>query len=81
MRGKVSEGQSEHTRIRLEQDAFPRLGRRPIGEIEAPELLQCLRKIEAQGAIETAHRVKSACGQVLRYGEASAIQRPTCKTR
>jgi integrase len=64
----VSAGHSERTRIRLEQDAFPWLGRRPIAEIEAPELLQCLRKIEARGAIETAHRVKNACGQVFRYG-------------
>ena len=74
--GKVSEGHSERTRIRLEQDAFPWLGRRPIAEIEAPELLQCLRKIEARGAIETAHRVKNACGQVFRYGVAiGACQR------
>jgi hypothetical protein len=33
---KVSAGHAERTRIRLEQDAFPWLGRRPIGEIEAP---------------------------------------------
>jgi len=38
--GKVSEGHSERTRIRLEQEAFPWLGLRPIAEIEAPELLQ-----------------------------------------
>jgi len=74
--GKVSKGHAERTRIRLEQDAFPWLGRRPIGEIEAPELLQCLRKVEARGAIETAHRVKNACGQVFRYGVAiGACQR------
>ena len=74
--GKVSAGHSERTRIRLEQDAFPWLGRRPIAEIEAPELLQYLRKIEARGAIETAHRVKNACGQVFRYGVAiGACQR------
>jgi len=67
---KVSAGHSERTRIRLEQDAFPWLGRRPIAEITAPELLQVLRKVEARGAIETAHRVKNACGQVFRYGVA-----------
>ena len=65
---KVSAGHAERTRIRLEQDAFPWLGRRPIGEIEAPELLACLRRVEARGAIETAHRIKDACGQVFRYG-------------
>ncbi len=65
---KVSEGHAERTRIRLEQDAFPWIGRRPIGEIDAPELLACLRRVEARGAIETAHRIKDACGQVFRYG-------------
>jgi len=67
---KVSFGHAERTRIRLEQDAFPWIGRRPVGEIEPPELLACLRRIEARGAIETAHRVKNACGQVFRYGVA-----------
>jgi len=41
-----------------------------MAEITAPELLQVLRKVEARGAIETAHRVKNACGQVFRYGVA-----------
>ena len=68
---KVSAGHAERTRIRLEQDAFPWIGRRPIGEIEAPELLACLRRVEARGAIETAHRIKDACGQVFRYGIAT----------
>ncbi len=68
---KVSADHAERTQIRLEQDAFPWLGRRPIGEIDAPELLACLRRVEARGAIETAHRIKDACGQVFRYGIAT----------
>ncbi len=68
---KVSPGHAERTRVRLEQDAFPWIGRRPIGEIEAPELLQVLRRVEGRGAIETAHRIKDACGQVFRYGIAT----------
>lgn len=70
---KVSLGHAERTRIRLEQDAFPWIGRRPVGEIEPPELLTCLRRIEARGAIETAHRVKDACGQVFRYAIAIGL--------
>jgi len=65
---KVSAGHAERTRIRLEQDAFPWIGKRPIADIEPPELLECLRRVEARGAIETAHRVKDACGQVFRFG-------------
>jgi integrase len=68
---KVTEGHAERTRIRLEQDAFPWIGHRPIGEIKAPELLACLRRVEARGAVETAHRIKQACGQVFRYGIAT----------
>jgi integrase len=68
---KVSPGHAERTRIRLEQDVFPWLGRRPIAEIEAPDLLQCLRRVEARLAIETAHRIKDACGQVFRYAIAT----------
>lgn len=65
---KVSIGHAQRTRIRLEQDAFPWLGRRPIADIEAPKLLHALRRVEARGAFETAHRIKDACGQVFRYG-------------
>lgn len=73
---KVSAGHAERTRIRLQQDAFPWLGRRPIADIEAPELLQALRRVESRGAFETAHRIKDACGQVFRYGIAiGACQR------
>lgn len=68
---KVSAGHAERTQIRLEKDAFPWLGTRPIGEIEPPELLATLRRVEARGAIETAHRVKDACGQVFRYALAT----------
>lgn len=68
---KVSPGHAERTRIRFEQDAFPWIGRRPISEIDAPELLATLRRVFARGAIETAHRLKDACGQVFRYGIAT----------
>ena len=70
---KVSTGHADRTRIRFEQDVFPWLGRRPIAEIEAPDLLGCLRRIEARGAIETAHRAKDACGQVFRFAIASGL--------
>jgi integrase len=68
---KVSPGHAERTLIRLQNDVFPFIGRRPVAEIEPPELLAVLRKIEARGAIETAHRAKDACGQVFRFGIAS----------
>lgn len=65
---KVSPGHAARTLIRLEQDVFPWIGRTPITVLEAPALLEVLRRVEARGAIETAHRAKDACGQVFRYG-------------
>lgn len=56
---------------RLERDAFPWIGERPIAEIKAPELLTVPRRVESRGALETAHRVKTICGQVLRYAVAT----------
>jgi integrase len=53
---------------RLQNNVFPFLGSRPIGEIEPPELLAVLRKIESRGAHEMAHRVRALCGQIFRYG-------------
>jgi hypothetical protein len=56
---------------RLERDIFPWLGKRPIAELTAPELLSALRRIEHRGAVETAHRALQNVSQVFRYAIAS----------
>ncbi|HYC55124.1 MAG TPA: integrase arm-type DNA-binding domain-containing protein [Candidatus Binatia bacterium] len=56
---------------RFERDVFPWVGKRPIADLRAPELLPMLRRIESRGAQETAHRVKQNCGQVFRYAVAT----------
>lgn len=56
---------------RLEVNVFPDLGSWPIGEIEAPDLLATVRKIEERGSYDLAHRVLAVCGQVFRYGIAT----------
>jgi integrase len=56
---------------RLERDVFPWMGGKPIAKITAPDVLAVLRRIEARGAIETAHRVHQNCGQVFRYAVAT----------
>ncbi len=63
-----------HTRTslsRLVNDVFPWLGARPVGEIEAPELLAVLRRIESRGALSSAHRSLAICGQIFRYALAT----------
>src|SRR5215475_4133217 len=68
---------------RLENDIFPWLGKRPIAEIKAPELLAVLRRIESRGALETTHRAMQNCGQVFRYAVATgrAERDPTADLR
>ena len=56
---------------RLERDIFPWIGKRPIAEVKAPELLTVLRRIEERGAVDTAHRASQNCGQVFRYAVAT----------
>ena len=58
---------------RLERDIFPSLGCRPINEIGSRELLLVLKRIQARGALETAHRAKQNCGQIFRYAVVSGL--------
>jgi len=66
---------SSHYAIRehrnLEKDLIPFLGSRHIGEIEAIELLAAVRRVEARGALDVAHRVLTTAGQVWRYAVAT----------
>jgi integrase len=55
----------------LLEQIFAEIGSRPIREVAAPELLAALRKIEARGHHESAHRAKQKCGQVFRYAIAT----------
>lgn len=55
----------------LEKDAFPWIGAMPIATIGPRDVLAAVRKIEARGAIDTAHRVTQLCGQVFRYAVAT----------
>jgi integrase len=56
---------------RLERDIFPYLGKRPIDQIDAPELLLVMRRIESRGVLDTLHRALQNCGQIFRYGVAT----------
>lgn len=61
---------AERIIARLRANLFPFLGMRPITQITPFELLSCLRRIEARGAIDTAHRAHQNAGQIFRYAVA-----------
>ncbi len=68
---KLSAGHAERTLHRLENHVFPVIGSMPINEIHAPDLLRVLHKMESNDILESAHRVKSICGQIFRYAVAT----------
>ncbi len=57
---------------RLEKDIFPFIGKIPVSEITPIIILNCIKKIEDRGTIETAHRTMQNCGQIMRYAVATA---------
>jgi integrase len=54
----------------MANDAF---GSRPITEVTAPMVLDCLRRVEAKGNYETARRLRSKIGAVFRYAVANGV--------
>jgi len=65
------ESHSTTIKQRLEGYVFPWIGKLPAADINAPEVLRVLRRIESRGTLETARRVKIIIGQVLRYAVAT----------
>ncbi len=70
-RGEWVDSHADKIIRRMERDVFPWIGKRPIAEIAAPEILAALRRIESRGAIETAHRALTNVGQVFKYAIAT----------
>lgn len=60
---------------RLQNDVFPQIGRRPIGEVDAPLLLDVLRLVEKRGAVDMAARLGQLCSQIFRYAIAKGLIR------
>lgn len=55
----------------MTKDVFPSIGALPLSTINAPMLLNVLRKVEARGAHESAHTLRQWSGQVFRHGIAT----------
>lgn len=58
---------------RLEKDAFPYIGKKPISTITPRDVLFAVQKMEARGVFESAHKLKRICGQVFRFAVASGL--------
>ena len=66
-----TESNAERVLARQAKDVFPFIGKRPIAQISAPELLTVLRKVEERGALDTAHRILQDTSRIFRYAIAT----------
>ncbi len=74
-----AESHAEKIISRLERDVFPWIGSKPIIEVNAPLVLDALRRIERRGTLDTAHRAKGNISQVMRYAIATGrAERDPC---
>jgi integrase len=61
----------ETTKLRLNGNILPRLGPRPVSEIEAPEIVAMAKSIDARNAGDVARRALQTTGQIFRYAIAN----------
>jgi integrase len=66
-----AESHSGRVLRRLEKHVFPWLGARPISEIQRADVLEVLERIQAQGAIESAHRALQSIGSIFDYAQST----------
>ncbi len=59
----------------LEKDIFPHIGAASFSDLEAPDLLQVIRRKEGEGALDKAQKVKQRIGAVFRYAVATGRAR------
>ncbi len=57
----------------LQKDVFPFIGNLPISTIKPLDVLATVQKMEARGAVDSAHSVKRLCGQVMRFAVATGL--------
>jgi integrase len=55
----------------LRNHVLPRIGSKPFRELNSRDLLDVLQRIEANGRLETAHRIRRSLGAICRYAVAT----------
>ncbi|MDP1027773.1 integrase arm-type DNA-binding domain-containing protein [Sphingomonas sp. KR1UV-12] len=58
----------------MENNLFGEIGDFPVDQIDEGLLLHALRKVEARGAIETAHRLRQRAERVFRHAAANGVR-------
>ena len=70
---RISEGHKARQRRRLEMYVSPWVGAKPIDTIERKDIVECIKRIEERGTLETAHRVFGLCVEIFSYAAAHEL--------
>ena len=58
----------------MERDLFVEIGGYPVDQVDEALLLHALRKVEARGAIETAHRLRQRAERIFKFAAGAGIK-------
>ncbi|NML85609.1 integrase arm-type DNA-binding domain-containing protein [Polaromonas sp.] len=72
-RSAKSSRHADDVHKRLKADVFPAIGKRPVSDIQAPELVAMVKGIASRGALDIAKRALQTSGQVFRYAIAHGL--------
>ena len=65
--------------MQLEKDVLPYIGRIPVAELKAPDVLSVCRRVEARGAVTAAHKINVSVSLIMRYAIATGrAERDPC---
>ncbi len=64
---KWTSAHAERVWSRIKRDILPWLGQRPVADILPADVLETIKRVDARGARETAHRVRSDISVIMRY--------------
>lgn len=60
----------------LDHDVIPFIGAMPASSVRPRDILRVIQRVEARGAVDTAHRIRQVCSQIMRFGVATeAVER------
>lgn len=65
--GNLDDGHARRLMTRLERDAFPVIGDRPLRSITSADVLAMVRTVEARGALDVSRRIKQHVSQIYRF--------------
>ncbi len=68
-----SEGHAKRILERLETNAFPWIGAKPIRDVTSADIVSCLDRMTGRGAIDTARRVLQILKNIFKYAVARQL--------